>query len=72
MSDFHVTPNDRDMVFDAIAYWEVVIIGAGPVSLAAPPPLTENTGKKIDHEPFHRASANRAIDHRFGVATGRC
>ena len=35
MSDFHVTPLDRDMDFGALSYWDVVIIGAGPAGLAA-------------------------------------
>ena len=35
MSDFHVTPLDRDMDFDTLASWDVVIIGAGPAGLAA-------------------------------------
>ena len=35
MTDFHVTPLDRDMDFDTLASWDVVIIGAGPAGLAA-------------------------------------
>ena len=35
MSDFQVTPLDRDMDFDTLAHWDVVIIGAGPAGLAA-------------------------------------
>lgn len=35
MTDFHVTPLDRDIDFDTLAYWDVVIIGAGPAGLAA-------------------------------------
>lgn len=55
MSDFYVTQLDRDMDFDALAYRDVVIIGAG---LGAPPPLTENTSNENDHEPFHKTSGN--------------
>lgn len=35
MTDFHVTPLDRDIDFDTLAYWDVVIVGAGPAGLAA-------------------------------------
>ncbi len=35
MSDFHVTPLDSDIDFSTLAYWDVVIIGAGPAGLAA-------------------------------------
>jgi len=35
MSDFRVTQLDRDIDFDTLAYWDVVIIGAGPAGLAA-------------------------------------
>ncbi|MFM9959602.1 MAG: NAD(P)/FAD-dependent oxidoreductase [Planctomycetaceae bacterium] len=35
MSDFQVTPLNRDMDFDTLAFWDVVIIGAGPAGLAA-------------------------------------
>lgn len=35
MSDFHVTQLDRNTDFDHLAFWDVVIIGAGPAGLAA-------------------------------------
>ena len=35
MSDFHVTPLNRDTDFNNLTYWDVVIIGAGPAGLAA-------------------------------------
>lgn len=35
MSDFQVTPLNRDMDFETLAFWDVVIIGAGPAGLAA-------------------------------------
>jgi thioredoxin reductase (NADPH) len=35
MSDFQVTPLNHDLDFDHLAYWDVVIIGAGPAGLAA-------------------------------------
>lgn len=35
MADFKVTELDADVDFDNLAYWDVVIIGAGPAGLAA-------------------------------------
>lgn len=35
MTDFRVTELDPDTDFDALEYWDVVIIGAGPAGLAA-------------------------------------
>lgn len=35
MADFKVTELDEDLDFDALPYWDVVIIGAGPAGLAA-------------------------------------
>ena len=35
MSDFKVTELDHQMDFDQLAFWDVVIIGAGPAGLAA-------------------------------------
>ncbi len=35
MADFKVTELDEDLDFDSLAYWDVVIIGAGPAGLAA-------------------------------------
>ncbi|MDZ4684279.1 MAG: NAD(P)/FAD-dependent oxidoreductase [Planctomycetaceae bacterium] len=35
MSDFKVTALERDLDFDLLPYWDVVIIGAGPAGLAA-------------------------------------
>ncbi|MCA9237307.1 MAG: NAD(P)/FAD-dependent oxidoreductase [Planctomycetales bacterium] len=35
MADFKVTELDENLDFDALAYWDVVIIGAGPAGLAA-------------------------------------
>ncbi|HUQ70009.1 MAG TPA: NAD(P)/FAD-dependent oxidoreductase, partial [Planctomycetaceae bacterium] len=35
MSDFKVTTLERDLDFDQLPYWDVVIIGAGPAGLAA-------------------------------------
>ncbi|MEZ5944132.1 MAG: NAD(P)/FAD-dependent oxidoreductase [Planctomycetaceae bacterium] len=35
MSDFKVTPLDKDTDFDNLPFWDVVIIGAGPAGLAA-------------------------------------
>jgi thioredoxin reductase (NADPH) len=35
MSDFKVTALDETLDFDALPYWDVVIIGAGPAGLAA-------------------------------------
>lgn len=35
MSDFQVTPLDDEIDFESLAYWDVVIIGAGPAGLAA-------------------------------------
>ncbi len=35
MADFKVTKLDDDIDFDSLAYWDVVIIGAGPAGLAA-------------------------------------
>ncbi len=35
MSDYQVTPLDQAVDFDHLAYWDVVIIGAGPAGLAA-------------------------------------
>jgi len=35
MADFKVTPLDDETDFDAIKYWDVVIIGAGPAGMAA-------------------------------------
>lgn len=35
MTDYQVTPLDRDTDFDSLAYWDVVIVGAGPAGLAA-------------------------------------
>ena len=35
MSDFKVTELDADLDFDSLAFWDVVIIGAGPGGLAA-------------------------------------
>ena len=35
MSDFKVTELDESLDFDSLAYWDVVIIGAGPAGLAA-------------------------------------
>lgn len=35
MADFKVTELDQDLDFDALDYWDVVIIGAGPGGLAA-------------------------------------
>ena len=35
MADFKVTELDEDLDFDALPYWDVVIIGAGPGGLAA-------------------------------------
>jgi thioredoxin reductase len=35
MSDFKVTQLERDLDFEALPYWDVVIIGAGPAGLAA-------------------------------------
>jgi thioredoxin reductase (NADPH) len=35
MADFKVTQLERDLNFDQLPYWDVVIIGAGPAGLAA-------------------------------------
>lgn len=35
MADFKVTQLERDLDFDQLPYWDVVIIGAGPAGLAA-------------------------------------
>lgn len=35
MTDYQVTPLDRDTTFDSLAYWDVMIVGAGPAGLAA-------------------------------------
>jgi thioredoxin reductase (NADPH) len=35
VSDFKVTELDADVDFDSLAYWDVVIVGAGPAGLAA-------------------------------------
>lgn len=35
MVDYKVTQLDTDFDFDNLAYWDVVIIGAGPAGLAA-------------------------------------
>ena len=35
MADFKVTPLDPDVDFDNLAYWDVIIIGAGPAGLTA-------------------------------------
>ncbi|MBX3425208.1 MAG: NAD(P)/FAD-dependent oxidoreductase [Pirellulales bacterium] len=35
MADFKVTELDENLDFDALSYWDVVIIGAGPAGLAA-------------------------------------
>ncbi len=35
MADFKVTELDHELDFDKLAYWDVVIIGAGPAGLAA-------------------------------------
>lgn len=35
MADFKVTELDEDLDFSSLAYWDVVIIGAGPAGLAA-------------------------------------
>lgn len=35
MADFTVKELDRDIAYDALPYWDVVIIGAGPAGLAA-------------------------------------
>ncbi|MDP7337906.1 MAG: FAD-binding protein [Vicinamibacterales bacterium] len=35
MTDFNVTELNADIDFSRLAYWDVVIIGAGPAGLAA-------------------------------------
>lgn len=35
MADFNVTELEEDIDFDSLAYWDVIIIGAGPAGLAA-------------------------------------
>ncbi len=35
MADFNVTELNADLDFGNLAYWDVVIIGAGPAGLAA-------------------------------------
>jgi thioredoxin reductase (NADPH) len=35
MADFKITQLERDLEFDSLPYWDVVIIGAGPAGLAA-------------------------------------
>ena len=35
MADFNVTELHPDLDFATLAYWDVVIIGAGPAGLAA-------------------------------------
>jgi thioredoxin reductase (NADPH) len=35
MADFKVTELDANLDFDNLAYWDVVIVGAGPGGLAA-------------------------------------
>jgi len=35
MSDFEITPLNQDIDFDQLAFWDVIIVGAGPAGLTA-------------------------------------
>ena len=69
MADFKVTELDASLDFDNLAYWDVVIIGAGPGGLAASLTTAHRGLTTLVIEA--KATARCAmVDHRNVVAFG--